>query len=311
MFGLKKSLFVLLPGVVLYSCGTQPNDISGPQVNENRMSRNEVSTNVVLLEEHRISSGVMKLEVSPNRIIKEKFSFYDLQSIGSSPAAIKAAFNKALGKDPDGICFNSETYFNAVKPAITEQYGYLCYKEVGTPSYTSLGTQPGGDVVIGSTTAINESDAPANISVEVSGSWNQVTSWKVSQSVGLSFNTSVSFTPLFSVGGAVSYTTSIDQGGSKSSEYSVKYSVSVEVPPRSKKDITVMAKTRKESMGYELPIVIDGDFGANYDKKVDDHYYWFLSADEVLPFTTGIQKGTIDNVTRSEAYAIISQAVSL
>ncbi len=311
MFGLKKSLLVLVPGVVLYSCGTQPSNISGQQIGENGMSSQEVCTSVVLLEEHMISSGVMKLEVSPNRVIKEKLSFSDLQSIGSSPAAIKAAFNKVLGKEPDGICFNSETYFDAVKPAITEQYGYLCYKEVGTPSYTSLGTQPGGDVVIGSTTAINESDAPANISVEVSGSWNQVTSWNVNQSVGLSFNTAFSFTPLFSIGGSVSYTTSIDQGGSKSSEYSVKYSVSVEVPARSKKDITVMAKTTKESMGYELPIVIEGDFGANYGKKVDGHYFWFLSAGEVLPFTTGIQKGTIDNVTRSDAYAIISPAVSL
>ena len=59
-------------------------------------------------------------------------------------------------------------------------------------------------------------------------------------------------------------------------------------------------------MSYEAPIEAQGMFGANFPKRVNNHYFWFRSADNILPKTSGQMKGVIEKTaalnTQTEVY---------
>ncbi|MED4011636.1 hypothetical protein P4606_13225 [Priestia aryabhattai] len=48
-------------------------------------------------------------------------------------------------------------------------------------------------------------------------------------------------------------------------------------------------------MNFQAPLSVQGSFGANFPRKVEDHYFWFLVADNVLNSTTGTLTGKIKN----------------
>src|SRR5215217_3974601 len=81
--------------------------------------------------------------------VQQLFSFSDLPAVKSSPAAVRQKFQDIYGENPDGISVNSETYFDAVTPAITEQYGHPCYKALGEFEFASAESRPPQDAVGG------------------------------------------------------------------------------------------------------------------------------------------------------------------
>lgn len=103
--------------------------------------------------------------------IREQLTFSDLSALDSSPDSVRQAFNNMYDKNPDGIALNDQTYFNAVTPAITQQYGHYCYKNLGEFSYDEGAVTGDRSMVLGSNYAINHGDEPATISLQVSGSW--------------------------------------------------------------------------------------------------------------------------------------------
>lgn len=67
---------------------------------------------------------------------QEYLSFSDLAGLDSSPDAVRSKFKDRFGKNHDGISLNHETYYDAVKPRITEQYSHYCYKRLGQYQFT-------------------------------------------------------------------------------------------------------------------------------------------------------------------------------
>ena len=55
----------------------------------------------------------------------------------------------------------------------------------------------------------------------------------------------------------------------------------------------MVATMQEESMDFTAPIAVQGMFGANFPSRVHGHYFWFLSAGQVLAETSGEVKGTI------------------
>mmetsp|Transcript_94753 Transcript_94753/g.116052 ORF Transcript_94753/g.116052 Transcript_94753/m.116052 type:complete len:111 (+) Transcript_94753:63-395(+) len=92
-----------------------------------------------------------------NNVVKDLFTFDDLKALHSSPDRIREAFKQYYGIYPDGIAINKETYYNAVKPAITEEYGYPCYKTLGKAIY-KIAESRKDTVIIGVNYAENRSD---------------------------------------------------------------------------------------------------------------------------------------------------------
>ena len=165
---------------------------------------------------------------------QQALSFNDLPALNSSPAAVRQKFNDLYKKNPDGISVNDETYFNAVTPAITQQYGHPCYKTLGEFNYVEAASKPPSDAIVGSNYATNDSDEEATITVTVEGAWSQTQSWSSETTTGLSFTEEFTLEGVFKVGTTFNVSTTVGQ--SKSNTVSKTASASVRAGPLQEAD---------------------------------------------------------------------------
>ncbi|GAB1768583.1 hydralysin-2 [Priestia megaterium] len=227
--------------------------------------------------------------------IQEKFSFSELSAVGSNPNSVREKFKERFGKLPDGISVNSETYYDAAKPAITEQYGHPCYKTVGEFTYRIGDGKPPSEAILGSNYAINHGDEEASISLSVQGNWTETKTWSSETTTGLSISSKFTLEGVFESGAEFSVSTTVGESSSTSVSRSAASTVTVTVPPRSKKKVSMVGTMKQEVMDFQAPLSVQGSFGANFPSKVEGHYFWFLAADNVLNSTTGTLKGKIKN----------------
>jgi len=227
--------------------------------------------------------------------VNEKLKFSDLDALDSSPHSVREKFKDHYGIEPDGIALNDETYFNAHKPPITKTWGHPCYKELGEFEFTRDSEKDPEHVVVGSNYAVNQSDEEATISVTVGGNWTDSVTWSTSTTTGLSITSEVTIKTVFKIGGTVSVSTTIGRSESKTFSKSTSSTVTVKVPPRSKKKVEMVGVLKEEKMDFKAPIRVHGMFGANFPKRTHGHYFWFLSSNSVLNKNSGEVTGTINN----------------
>jgi hypothetical protein len=228
---------------------------------------------------------------------QQALSFNDLPALNSSPAAVREKFKSLYQKNPDGICVNNETYFNAVTPAITQQYGHPCYKTLGEFNYVEAASKPPSDAIVGSNYATNDSDEEATISVTVEGAWSQTQSWSSESTTGLSFTEEFTIEGVFKVGTTFNVSTTVGQSKSNTISKTASATVSVSLPPHSRKQITMVAVMQQETLNFTAPISVQGMFGANFPDRVNGHYFWFNDAAQLLPKTSGQIQGSISNTS--------------
>lgn len=243
--------------------------------------------------------------------VQEFLSFGDLKDLGSSPDAVRQKFTEYFNSQPQGLALNSETYFAAVKPPITEQYGHPCYKVVGNFVYQVPTISPDDQRVVALSWAVNNTDEEQDVAVTLSGSRSKSTTVTWQQDVGLKVTAEVTAKEIFKFGGEISVTESVGKQWSQSEDVSVSTTVTVKVPPRSKRKVTIVGTHRQESVNFQAPISVWGYFGANYDHRVRDHYYWFLSSNLVLPQSSGTIRGTLKHADVYELHTQIDVAESI
>ncbi|MDM5451004.1 ETX/MTX2 family pore-forming toxin [Peribacillus simplex] len=227
--------------------------------------------------------------------VQEKFSFSELSAVGSNPNSVREKFKTRFGTMPDGISVNSETYYNGVQPAITEQYGHPCYKTLGDFTYQIGNGNPPSEAILGSNYAVNHGDEEASISLSVLGSWTETKTWSSETTTGLTISSKFTLEGVFESGAEFSVSTTVGESSSTSISRSASSTVTVTVPPRSKKKVSMVGTMKQEVMGFQAPLSVQGSFGANFPSKVEDHYFWFLGAESVLDSTTGTLVGKIKN----------------
>lgn len=243
--------------------------------------------------------------------VKEKFSFTELSALNSSPSSVQNAFTDYFGSRPDGISVNSETYYNAVKPAITEQYGHPCYKSLGEFTYEIGDGKPPQQAIVGSNYAINRSSEPAQIQLTVTGSWTDEQTWSSETTTGLTLSSKFTLEGVFESGAEFSVSTTVGEANSKSVSRSSSATVTVTVPPKSKKKVSMVGTLKQEAMKFFAPIQVQGSFGANFPNQVNGHYFWFLDANRVLNKTSGEICGVIKNTAVFDVYTDIGEAEPL
>lgn len=227
-------------------------------------------------------------------MIQEYLKFSDLPGLDSSPVDVRDNFTKLFGREPGGIALNSETYFEAVKPAITEQYSHYCYKSLGLYQFAEDSSGPPEQAIVGKNTAINRADTEAEITLSVQGSWNETTGWSSSITTGMSFSAEFNIEGVFKMGTSFSISMTAGKSGSSSLTKSSTASVTVKVSPRSQVTVKMVATMKKEKMNFKAPIVVSGAFGANFPDKVNGHWFWFADASALLPKHSGEISGTIE-----------------
>jgi len=111
----------------------------------------------------------------------------------------------------------------------------------------------------------------------------------------------------------MSFSVSVTAGKSDSSSVSKSSlaTVTVKVPPKSQVEVRMVAMMKKEKMDFKSPIFVSGMFGANFPDRVQGHYFWFRSAPEILPKTSGEISGTIEGTAAFEVYTEIDPATSI
>lgn len=239
---------------------------------------------------------------------RELLSFSDLSNLNSSPDKVRKKFKDHFGKNPDGICVNSETYYDAVKPAITEQFGHPCYKVLGEFDYKQDGQSQPQEAVLGTNYAYNHSDEEATISLTVHADWTEETSWSSSVSAGLTIEAGIQIEGVFSTGVSFSETITVGKSQSKSVGKGASSTVSVTVPPRSKKKVSMAGTLIKARVKFQAPVAVQGMFGANFPDRVKDHYYWFLEANQVLDNYGGTIRGEIENASIFNVQTVIGSS---
>jgi hypothetical protein len=242
---------------------------------------------------------------------QQYLSFSDLPGLDSSPDAVRSKFQKIYGKKPDGIALNNETYYNAVNPPITQQYSHYCYKTLGKYEFSEMSSEPPQDAIVGSNTAYNKGDTEAEIALTVNGAWTEETSYSSSITTGMTFTEEFTIEGVFKMGMSFSVSATVGQSKTSSVQKGASSTVTIKVPPRSKVTVQMVATMKKEKMGFKVPISVSGMFGANFPDRVNGHYFWFNSASEILPKTSGAISGVIEGTAAFDVQTEIGKATPI
>ncbi|MGK6354590.1 hypothetical protein ACMGDH_05110 [Sphingomonas sp. DT-207] len=241
---------------------------------------------------------------------QEYLVWSDLQALDSSPSAVRDKFKSIYNKNPDGIALNDTTYYDAVNPPITQQYGHFCYKTLGEITYTEDG-QEADQAIVGSNTAYNHGDQPASISLTVNGGWSESTGWSTSLTEGMTFSESVTLEGVFQMGMQFNVSATVGQTGSNTVNKGASATVTVTVPPNSQVKVDMVATMKTEKMKFSAPIQVAGMFGANFPDRVNGHYFWFADAGSILPKTSGTLNGKIKGTAAFDVQTHINPAVPI
>ncbi|AYH48080.1 hypothetical protein [Dickeya fangzhongdai] len=239
---------------------------------------------------------------------QEYLLFSDLPALNSSPDAVRERFTEEYGMKPDGIALNNETYYDAVNPPITQQYGHYCYKILGDIQYSEAVSTSSSTAIVGSHTAVNTSNEEAEISLTVDGQWEESTSWSSSITTGMSFSSEIGLEGIFKMGMSFSVSITAGKSGSSSISKSTSTTVTVKVPPKSQIEIQMLATMKQEVMNFNAPIRVSGDFGANFPSPANGHYFNFMAAVITLPQTSGNISGQITGVSAFDVRTQIGEA---
>lgn len=204
---------------------------------------------------------------------RQKTTWNDLSNAGFGKAKIRQQYKEAFGIYPDDVHVNE---------GICVEYDYYCYNHLGQVHTGAKGTAVVSDV---SSSRDLENDTDEEITHEVT----LTSQFNDSETLTITNSSEISFTAGITVGSkelgleasfSESFTFRNEVGSSSTHSRSTTISdtVTVIVPPHSKKRIELVVTWQKMTEDFEIPITISGRTGANFPRRVGNggHYYWFL-----------------------------------
>ena len=222
----------------------------------------------------------------PNQVLT---TWDDLSQAGYPKASFSDKYKEVFGKSPDDVHVNE---------GICVTYGHYCYNIQGDCTYRNRGTttitRVGAEEQL-----MNNTDDTVTYHVQLS------TSQTKSATVTVTDTTSFSFGNKITVGSKLlgiqaefsnSFTFTNSTGSSSSTSHSITVTDSIDVPmpPHSKKVAKLNVSWTKMTEDFEIPFTIQGWTGANFPKRVKDHYYWFHTVSPWFGVPQSTLRGTLD-----------------
>lgn len=243
---------------------------------------------------------------------QEYLTFSDLAGLQSSPSDVRSAFKDQYdGVTPSGLALNDSTYYDAVQPPITQQYGHYCYKTVTDYEFGPSENESSQVASVGSNIAKNDGDTEAEIDLTVTGDWTEEIGWSSTVTPGLTYSKEFTVEGAFKMGLAFSIGVTAGKSGSSSTPKSSSSTVTVKVPPHSQVEVIMVVTMKKERLPFEAPITVSGMMGANFPERVREHCFWFSDIQSLVPWTSGMINGVIDGTAMFDPYTVISPAAPL
>ena len=225
--------------------------------------------------------------------VEEPLKFSDLDDWGSSDSQVRKSFKDRFHSQPDGIALNKETKFNAVTPAITDQYKHPCKKAVGELDWDPESESTPTDVVLWTYLFVNH-DTDEELIVDATQPVNWKNSVSTTVGAGVKFATAEETSiKLFSHEWTVEVSISFEHNWSREIEAGTTVTIHTRVPPLRQRRVEVSAVLRKTTLAYSGIASVSGMFGANFPKPVEKHYFWFMDEASILPTTSKSVSGVV------------------
>jgi len=232
-----------------------------------------------------ISQKGLGLAQSANQ---SRTTWEDLLNAGLSKEGVFDMFEKKFGVRPKDVYLNS---------GICEDYQHYCNNNYSNATYSNKKVTNVSKV--GNLRQIKNSfSSPATYHVQLSASKNKSTTITVTQATSISFTQSITIgAPQLGLGSEFSFTFNVENsvGSSSTTSKAVTTMDSVDVELQSGRAATVEMDLKWTSLteDFQVPFNVSGWVGADFGKKVDDHYYWFLQVDDKVEPT--YMRGIVDS----------------
>lgn len=208
-------------------------------------------------------------------------AFEHLQEFGSSPADVRQAFKERYDdKQPDGLSVNSSTYYNSPVPAPTEQYGKKCYlvmpRMVEINEDDTLITPSGPPDTFRTYTTYNNTSLPGHYTLAYHDGWSRQHTINRQSSISLGLTFEVGLEVVSSVSGTFTYNYTWGETDTDTESTLMQISHTHTVPPYYVQQARESTWSSYQQVDFTRPVRINGWFGANFPRKVNGHWWWFV-----------------------------------
>lgn len=161
---------------------------------------------------------------------------------------------------PDGIVINDYHTSKARHLDLAKKYGGTAYLELGTPVIETLPSNNGEvqNYRASETWVYNRGNTEEELIKEFSYKTEKKTRWNVAATAGITTSFKVSLPFVGESETQVSVSTTVEGGEEKTNEKEVRTTYTTKVPPKSKRKILIIEKTKRKRLLYKVPIMIAG-----------------------------------------------------
>ena len=233
----------------------------------------------------------------------------DMYVAGLTTKVIQDGYQRKFGVRPDNQHLNDD---------FAHQWGWYSYNLLGDISITNVNVQPKSSVS-NERYLTNDGDTDVTHSITLTSKVSNSATTTVTSKSEISTTASITVgVEELGLGASFSetFTFSNEVGSShtQSTDITVGDTVSVTVPPHSKKRVCLQVTWTSKTADWEIPVTIDpqGWTGVDFHKRVEGHYYWGVQHAVLAdpPFKS-IMRGRLDASYDTKGTIIVEDAVAL
>ena len=232
----------------------------------------------------------------------------DMYVAGLTTKVIQDGYQRKFGVRPDNQHLNDD---------FAHKWGWYSYNYLGDVSIMNVNVQPKSSVS-NERYLTNDGDSDATHTITLKSTvTNSATTTVTSKS-------EISTTAKITVGAeelglgasfsnTITFSNEVGSSHTQSTDITVGDTVSVTIPPHSKKRVYLQVTWTSKTADWEIPVIIDphGMTGVDFHKRVNGHYFWGVEHAALAdpPFKS-VMRGRLDASYDTKGTIIVGDAVA-